>query len=1079
MNKKSLLAIGALTAALSLFASANAQMTTAGTNITNKASATYLDSVGQPKNTESNEVVTVVRQVYGISLTPNTTSGSNGTATPFLPYEVTNHAGAPSVQNDKSATPNSQVRFDYVLTNNGNGTDTVTLAVDQDTTDTFNLTAPTFYRDAALTIPIVGNVVTLAPGEQINVYVAAGVPAGQTAGQTADIDVTATGLVPNGANGTPNNSDDNRDNNNIARVTVVNDAILTVTKTGTLQSCGPSLCILYTISGSNSGTQPARAVTLAIPPATASQNTHGIVVSDVIPVGTELDTSFTPTASGGTSQTIMYSNSLASTDALAADWTAAANVSNVRVGAVLKSVASGTNTTANADVIAVSGNYTLQFRVRILTTTAPGTDILNTARTTYNNSTNTRQDVLGTTTTTTPTLRDVAIGPVNVPFNDPTAGPTTPAGFTDPVTGLSFIYTQGGQGKATLNPAPLGATPVVDFTTVASAPTGTTVSYKLTIENRGNASDQFTLSLVTPNGLVANVNESFLPAGSTVDFYDASGNTTLSGSTTTNVAANTTTDVVVKVFIPANAPTAGTAPELRARIKVESAADPSKTDFTLVRVSDVVAGQGVDLRNEMNNMAGEDANGDTPSGTTVTKSTTPSPTTTVTVNYPITVRNSGASTDTFNLTTASLPPGVTGVQFFLDANADGIPDSGTPLVGNNTGSIPAAGVGNFVAVLTVATNAAPVPQDGNGGDTNDAANDDDFTITATSASNGAISDSIVDSLVILPRNDLNLTPSRSGDVTSPGSIVYSHTLTNDGNSALTDADFALSGLPLGAGTLGFSYTIYRDVDNSGTVNGGDVVVYTYDGATNTVTTPGNNILPGAGLPVGSSLQYLVQVNTIAGLPEGTIDTRTLSVTGTFGTNGTGSDSVVDTTRVIKGELRLRKFANPCDNTLTQGGTCPSTAPDPVTATGTVVPRNTPGMVSPFTASRITYTIVGENIGATYIGGAVGGAIITDPIPANADYVLGTASASCAAAPGNTCTLEYSTDNGVNWTATQPTDSANTGTSQGISDAADGANRVTNIRVRITGPSQMVGMTTITNAIQNGAKITLTFEVSVR
>jgi trimeric autotransporter adhesin len=1062
MKQKNLLAIGVITAALSLYASANAQMTGAGVSITNKASASYLDSLGQPKGTDSNEVVTIVQQVYGISLTPNTTSATGL----FGPLDPTNVTGTPSVQNDKDATPNSSVRFDYVLVNNGNGPDTITLAsVQAGFTDNFNLTGVTFYFDAALTSPVPSNQVTLTAGQQINIYVKNQVPGITVPGNTALMDVTAAGL--GGAT--------DIDNNNVARVTVVADAILAPTKTGAIQNCGPDLCILYTITGSNTGTQAANAVTLTNPANAA--NTLGVLISDAIPVGTVFDTGFTPTTTGGTAQQVIYSATVLPTDPITgATWTLAAGTV-VRVGALLKNNATG----AAGAVIAPSGNFSLSFRVRILSTTLPGTDITNTVQATYNNNaspTPVRQDVFASTTNSNPTNRDVAIGPVGVPFLDPTVGATTPPSFTDPITARTWSFTQGGIGKTTYGVLPpvLAATPALDFTEVATAPTGTTISYVLTLQNRGNDQDQFVLSFVTPNGATGDINESFLPAGSTVDFFDVSGNTSLSGNTTTNVAANGSLNVVVKIFVPAATASNGVADVVRARIKVASVADSAKTDFTVVRIGDLVPGQAVDLRNELNGSAGPDPLGDTPTGTTVSKSVTPNPSSPVTVNYPITVTNNGSSSDSFNLTTSSLPPGVTGVQFFLDVTGDGIPDSATPLVGGNTGILPAGATGNYVAVLTVAANAAPVPQDLNAGATNDdglTATDDDFTITTTSASNPAISDSIVDSLVISPLNTLILTPSRNGDVTSPGSIVYPHTLTNDGSSLLTTATFALSGLPLPPlSTLGFSYTIYRDTNNNGVIDGGDVQVYSYDGTTNAVTSI--NILPGAGLATGFSLPYLVQVNTSAGIPEGTVDTRTLTVTGTFGANGTGTSSVIDTTRIVKGELRLRKFATPCDTT-SEGGVCPSIAPDPVTSIGTVLPRSRPGAPAPAgdTASQITYTIIGENIGSAAIGGAAPGAVITDPIPANSDFVFGsanTAIAACVAAPGNTCAIEYSVDNGALWSITAPTDT----NANGISDLAD-ATRVTNIRVVVTATT--VGL--LTNPILNGSKITLSFKVSVR
>ncbi|MGQ9735240.1 MAG: hypothetical protein ACUVUP_01380 [Thermaceae bacterium] len=43
-------------------------MAPAGTQITNQASATYIDSAGQPRTTTSNQVVTVVQQVYSFTI---------------------------------------------------------------------------------------------------------------------------------------------------------------------------------------------------------------------------------------------------------------------------------------------------------------------------------------------------------------------------------------------------------------------------------------------------------------------------------------------------------------------------------------------------------------------------------------------------------------------------------------------------------------------------------------------------------------------------------------------------------------------------------------------------------------------------------------------------------------------------------------------------------------------------------------------------------------------------------------------------------------------------------------------------
>ncbi len=101
--------------------------TPAGTQIRNQASASYIDSAGQPRTTTSNLVVTVVQQVYSFTITPNGTESDPGQT--------------------KAALPGGQVIFNYVVTNTGNGTDTINLNTVQSTSDHFDLVDPTIYLD--------------------------------------------------------------------------------------------------------------------------------------------------------------------------------------------------------------------------------------------------------------------------------------------------------------------------------------------------------------------------------------------------------------------------------------------------------------------------------------------------------------------------------------------------------------------------------------------------------------------------------------------------------------------------------------------------------------------------------------------------------------------------------------------------------------------------------------------------------------------------------------------------------------------------------------------------------------------
>jgi len=99
--------------------------TPAGTEIRNQASASYIDSAGQPQTTTSNEVITVVQPVYGFSITPDGTEASPGQTKSGL-------AGAP-------------VYFNYIVTNTGNTTDTIDLSTADGTSDDFTFTSTAIY----------------------------------------------------------------------------------------------------------------------------------------------------------------------------------------------------------------------------------------------------------------------------------------------------------------------------------------------------------------------------------------------------------------------------------------------------------------------------------------------------------------------------------------------------------------------------------------------------------------------------------------------------------------------------------------------------------------------------------------------------------------------------------------------------------------------------------------------------------------------------------------------------------------------------------------------------------------------
>src|SRR5512139_3578810 len=112
MNKKVFITIPvlllvAMLAATSVFA----QVTPAGTQIRNRSSATYQDMGGNNYTASSNEVITIVLPVYGVSILPDD-SGETPPVTPAM---------------TQNALPGMTLYYRYDLTNTGNDDDDFSL----------------------------------------------------------------------------------------------------------------------------------------------------------------------------------------------------------------------------------------------------------------------------------------------------------------------------------------------------------------------------------------------------------------------------------------------------------------------------------------------------------------------------------------------------------------------------------------------------------------------------------------------------------------------------------------------------------------------------------------------------------------------------------------------------------------------------------------------------------------------------------------------------------------------------------------------------------------------------------------
>ena len=939
-----------LVALFALFGTAAmAQTTAANTQISNQASATYLDSLGNPQTTNSNVAITVVQAVYGYSITPSGTT----------------YAAPGQTQNQ---IPGSTVNFAYQITNTSNTSITVNLAVAQEATgtdgDTFDLTTPTIYDDAnqngqvdfGETIITSVSLTQLAPGSVKYFVVAGGIPSATAAGGRANINITSSGAAPASAAS---------DNINFARVDVINDADLTLAKTASapvLNGTSGLYEITYGLSGSNAGNLPAKSK-----PAVATVGTaqDGILISDTIPTGTTyVAGSATGAAGAAGTVTVVYSSTTSGTT-----WSATETSPVARVGLLMRDATPGDGISTNT--LNIGATYNLNFKVSIPSTTAGLTTISNVAAVDYRNNGNTANVNVpsNTVTSTYPELKATAIGPFQKPVD---AAVPTLSSYTDPVSGLTFAYVRSGVGYPTNT---------TDTETVATAPSGTVVTFVNTIRNTGNTTNTFNVSVQS------------VTAGYSAALFQSDGSTGLSAGVT--LAPGADYNVVVKITIPAGSTPSATA-NVTAVIKSDAG---TSSDITTDVLTAITSGQNVDIRNNDSLPGTVPLTGTTNTGVAIT--TNPG----TTVYYPLTVQNTGVVNDTYVLTSSGLPSGST-VLYYLDTNGDGLPD-GSPI--SSTAVLNPNQIVQLVAVVTVPANAAPATAAA-------------VIFTSTSNSNSTISDSITNTLTINAINSLLFTPDRSSSITSPGTVVYQHTLKNNGNSSATIT------LAPGTGVAGFTYVIYQDNGSTpGAIDATDTLLYS---GTSTSLI----------LAAGASTPILVEVTAISGLADATVDARAITASATFSA-GSASATVTDTTKIVLGKLDLQKTVN----------------------SATAFPRTAPGVAA--ATSEITYTIVATNLGS----GALSNVIIFDPIPTYTDFKLGSASVS-GCPVGSTCSIEYSIDGGSTWSTTAPADSNNTGTSAGYSDNQD-ATRVTNLRVVITNASS--------NTFAAGASITLTFTVSVR
>jgi hypothetical protein len=510
-----------------------AQTTDGGTQIQNRASATYSDGSGNNFSTVSNTVTVTVANVAGLAITPD--AGSNPSVVPGqtnvdFSFTITNTsnfatqvrflASGASIQLTGPATVQAAV---IDVTNNGLG------AGD---TDIFGNAA------AVLSASILRN-------NSITVIVRVNVNAAAAAGNTINVRLgDASGGSPTFDNQTSNNSANEVGTSSGASAPVngeseargdINAAVQSDVQLRAVMNAptGPIALgsdITYTLQLCNDGNRAATAVTLG--------TFSGVYIIVPVPVGTNVS------AANSFPAGTLYTNSALTTAPLAATWSNSPSGTTTRV-------AFRVGATLGASP-ACSGSFNFIVTVTTTDATTPIYAIADSFA--VNTVSATITDQSGDALTNR--------GDSNANFNEPKRG--VPPAADDPAS-----PTQGYQLPTTLlrvgnvligpsgQPAATGPTDQNDDYTNRSVTTGIagvapggvttaggTIDFTNTVRNTGNANDVYTLTAPT------------VPAGYTVAISTAGAGgpfTTVSGggSVTLPLSFGQQADIVVRVTAPA------------------------------------------------------------------------------------------------------------------------------------------------------------------------------------------------------------------------------------------------------------------------------------------------------------------------------------------------------------------------------------------------------------------------------------------------------------------------------------------------------------------------------------------------
>ncbi len=475
--------------------------------------------------------------------------------------------------------------------------------------------------------------------------------------------------------------------------------------------------------------------------------------------------------------------------------------------------------------------------------------------------------------------------------------------------------------------------PADNIFTAPAVASGGEIIFRNYVWNTGNTADRFNLTFS---------NDGF-PAPHQVEFFRADGVTPLLDSNgdgipdTGLLAAGEKLDIVVRLRTPTTF-AAAAATNYSVFPRAQSIGDSSKFDTVEDRSSFIItnANRLVDLINSPEATNNGTGNGSIKNGSNNAWKTL-SVNSSATVTFPLSVKHVGAPTaydlsvdGNGDFSQIELPVGVSTVRFYESTGGNcttlGQQIEQTRLLADGESQL-------YCAVLTIATDAAT------------ASNVPVYfkvasaTYVSSNNSSNVGFDTLLNAINITNLNSVGsviLTPDLRGQIAPNGTIVYSHTLNNNGATALTGSHT----LAAVNDKTGFSTTLYLDSNNDGVLDAADTIITP---TTNINSTP---------LAAGTSLRIFAKVQNTGYNGVGVVNTTVIKLL-----NSASAEiaKVTDITTITATQIRLLKLQALDAN-------CDGTADGSYTAATLTIGRNADG-----TGQCVLYRVTVQNQGALNIG----------------------------------------------------------------------------------------------------------------